>query len=313
MQTFERIEAELERIAADTTALIGVSFCHVESGQRLTLNAGEAFPMASTYKVAIAAGLLKRIDEQRLGLDEMIQITQNDLSPGGGIIKAHFSEPGVALSVHNLLTVMLTISDNTASDMLLGLAGGPEEISDFLRSSGIEGMRVDRSTKTLLTDAFGITGRIPEGKWSYPFLQEHNEAFTERPPVEASEAFTADVRDTSTPGAMVKLLAAVLHGELLSKRSSALLMDIMRRCETGESRLRGRLPESTILAHKTGTIPRVAINDVGIVTLPGNQGQVVLSVFVRSRGKGDFIAVRDAESVIANVARAVYDFALSAR
>ncbi|HIC68873.1 MAG TPA: serine hydrolase, partial [Candidatus Latescibacteria bacterium] len=147
MQTFERIEAELERIAADTTALIGVSFCHVESGQRLTLNAGEAFPMASTYKVAIAAGLLKRIDEQRLGLDEMIQITQNDLSPGGGIIRAHFSEPGVALSVHNLLTVMLTISDNTASDMLMGLAGGPEEVSDFLRSSGIEGMRVDRSTK----------------------------------------------------------------------------------------------------------------------------------------------------------------------
>ena len=313
MQTLERIEAELERIAAETGGLVGVSFCHVESGQRVTLNAGEAFPMASTYKVAIAAGLLKRIDEQRLGLDEMIQITQNDLSPGGGIIKAHFSEPGVALSVHNLLTVMLTISDNTASDMLLGLAGGPEQVSEFLQSSGIEGMRVDRSTKTLLTDAFGIIGRIPEGKWSYPFLQEHNEAFTERPPVEASEAFTADVRDTSTPEAMMKLLAAVLHGELLSKRSSALLMDIMRRCETGESRLRGRLPESTILAHKTGTIPGVAINDVGIVTLPGNQGQVVLSVFVRSRGKGDFIAVRDAESVIANVARAVYDFALSAR
>ena len=313
MQTLERIEAELERIAAETGGLVGVSFCHVESGQRLTLNAGEAFPMASTYKVAIAAGLLKRIDEQRLGLDEMIQITQDDLSPGGGIIKAHFSQPGVALSIHNLLTVMLTISDNTASDMLLGLAGGPEEVSDFLRSSGIEGMRVDRSTKTLLTDAFGIIGRIPEGKWSYPFLQEHNEAFTERPPVEASEAFTADVRDTSTPEAMMKLLAAVLHGELLSKRSSALLMDIMRRCETGESRLRGRLPESTILAHKTGTIPGGAINDVGIVTLPGNQGQVVLSVFVRSRGKGDFIAVRDAESVIANVARAVYVFALSAR
>ena len=189
MQTLERIEAELERIAAETGGLVGVSFCHVESGQRLTLNAGEAFPMASTYKVAIAARLLKRIEEQRLGLDEMIQITRDDLSPGGGIIKAHFSEPGVALSIHNLLTVMLTISDNTASDMLLGLAGGPEQVSEFLQSSGIEGMRVDRSTKILLTDAFGITDRLPEGKWSYQFLQEHNEAFTERPPVEAAEAF----------------------------------------------------------------------------------------------------------------------------
>ncbi len=312
MQT-KRIEAELERIAAETGGLVGVSFCHVESGQRLTVNAGETFPMASTYKVAIAARLLKRIDEQGLGLDEMIQITRDDLSPGGGIIKAHFSEPGVALSVHNLLTVMLTISDNTASDMLLGLAGGPEEVSEFLRSSGIEGMRVDRSTKILLTDAFGITDRLPEGKWSYQFLQEHNDVFTERPPVEASEAFAADVRDTSTPDAMVQLLAAILHSELLSEQSSALLVDIMRRCETGESRLRGRLPEATVLAHKTGTIPGVAVNDVGIVTLPGDQGQVVLSVFVTSRGNGDFIAGRDAEIAISDVARAVYDFALFAR
>ncbi|MFP6590823.1 MAG: serine hydrolase, partial [Candidatus Latescibacterota bacterium] len=147
----------------------------------------------------------------------------------------------------------------------------------------------------------------------YQFLQEHNEVFTERPPVDASEAFAADVRDTSTPEAMVQLLEAILHSELLSEQSSALLVDIMRRCETGESRLRGRLPEATVLAHKTGTIPGVAVNDVGIVTLPGDQGQVVLSVFVTSRGNGDFIAGSDAEIAISNVARAVYDFALFAR
>ena len=255
MQTLERIESELERITAESGGVVGVSFCHVESGQRLTLNAGKAFPMASTYKVAIAARLMKLIDEQRFGLDEMIQISQDDLSPGGGIIKAHFSESGVALSIHNLLTVMLTISDNTASDMLLGLAGGPEAVSEFLRSSGIEGIRVDRSTKILLTDAFGITDRLPEGRWSYQFLQDHKEAFTQRPPVEASEAFAADVRDTSTPEAMVQLLEAIFHRELLSERSSALLLDIMGRCETGESRLRGRLPKATVVAAQDGHDP----------------------------------------------------------
>ena len=118
MQKLERIHNELERIAADASGLVGVSFCHVGSDQRLTLNAGELFPMASTYKVAIAATLLKLIDEQHFRLDEMIHINQDDLSPGSGIIRAHFGEPGVALSIHNLLTVMLTLSDNTASDNL---------------------------------------------------------------------------------------------------------------------------------------------------------------------------------------------------
>ena len=74
MQKLERIHNELERIAADASGLVGVSFCHVGSDQRLTLNAGELFPMASTYKVAIAARVLKLIDEQHFRLDEMIHL-----------------------------------------------------------------------------------------------------------------------------------------------------------------------------------------------------------------------------------------------
>jgi len=53
----------------------------------------------------------------------------------------------------------------------------------------------------------------------------------------------------------------------LSEKSTELLLDIMERCETGAGRLKGLLPEGTVIAHKTGTIGGTT-NDVGIITLP---------------------------------------------
>ena len=312
MRSLARIETELGRIAARAGVLVGAGFSHLESGDRLFLNAGMSFPMASTYKVAIATRLLHLIDEGDLALDQMVEISQDDLSPGGGMIKAHFSESGIALSVHNLLTVMLTISDNTASDMVLNLAGGPRAVTEFLRASGLEGIRVDRSTKLLITHAYGVSELMPGGEWSFLFFQEHRDVFTVDPQDDSAEVFLNDARDTSTPEAMVTLLERIFRREILSEQSAALLLDIMQRCETGASRLKGMLPSGTVVAHKTGTIEKVAINDVGIITLPDEAGHVVISVFVKAPGKGDYLKQDTAERVIAQVARAVYDFALFA-
>jgi beta-lactamase class A len=82
-------------------------------------------------------------------------------------------------------------------------------------------------------------------------------------------------------------------------------LDIMRRCRTGEARLRGLLPEGTEIAHKTGTIGGTA-NDVGIITLPDNAGHVVIAAFVKSSQK----EVPARERAIAEIARAVHDFFL---
>lgn len=59
--------------------------------------------------------------------------------------------------------------------------------------------------------------------------------------------------------------------EALSADSTALLKEIMERCETGETRLKGLLPKGTVIAHKTGTIGGTT-NDVGVITLPHNKG-----------------------------------------
>ena len=108
-------------------------------------------------------------------------------------------------------------------------------------------------------------------------IQEHKALVEDLPEGEREQArfaFELDPRDTATPRGMATLLEKVWRGEALGRASTGLLIDIMERCETGDARLKGLLPEDTVVAHKTGTIGRTT-NDVGVVTLPGHAGHVV--------------------------------------
>ena len=87
----------------------------------------------------------------------------------------------------------------------------------------------------------------------------------------AAALFEKDLRDTATPRGMVALLERIYRQGRALPPSSELLLDIMRRCRTGENRLKGLLPPGTEVAHKTGTIGRTT-NDVGIITLPDGGG-----------------------------------------
>jgi beta-lactamase class A len=231
--------------------------------------------MASTFKVPIAVQLLARVDRGEVRLDQMIEIQASDLHPGSGTLTDLFNRPGLALSVRNLLELMMLISDNSATDVLLRLAGGPEAVTASLRSRGITGIDVSRPTNILIAD----------------WLKARNE-------------FDADPRDTSTPDAMADLFVRIHRKEGLKPESAELLLDIMRRCRTGEARLKGMLPRNTEVAHKTGTIGGSA-NDVGIMSLPDG-GRVAIAVFVKSSSKD--VAAR--ERSIAEIARAVHDFFL---
>ncbi len=297
-----RLEREIARLAEIAGGVVGVAALHLESGRRVSLNGGERFPMASTYKVPIAVQVLSKVDRGELALDQMIQIEPTDLSPGSGTLSDLFNKPGVALSVRNLLELMLLISDNTATDVLLRLAGGAEAVTARMRELGIEGLRVDRSTKQVIADWMGIAA---SGPWSLERFRELARAVLPEDRQAAAKRFDADPRDTATPEAMVTLLEQIYRGQALKRETTELLLDIMRRCRTGEARLKGLLPPGTEVAHKTGTIGGTT-NDVGILTLPADAGHVAIAVFVKSSEKD----VPTRERAIAEIARAVHDFFL---
>lgn len=303
-----RLEREIARLAQGASGIVGVTAIHLESNRRVSLNAGERFPMASTFKVPIAVQLLTRVDKGELRLDQMIQLQPNDLHPGSGTLTDLFNKPGLALSVRNLLELMLLISDNSAADVCLRLAGGPEAVTARMREIGISGINVNRSTARLIADRRGITQEVPESEWSIALFEKLSAALKPEEIKAAATRFDADPRDTSTPDAMVNLLARIYRKDLLKTESAELLLDIMRRCRTGDARLKGLLPLGTEIAHKTGTIGG-STNDVGIVTLPDNAGHVAIAVFVKSSDKETSVS----ERVIAEVARAVHDYFLFQR
>jgi beta-lactamase class A len=299
-----RLETEIARLGAISGGKVGVGIIHLETGRELFVNGSEPFPMASTVKVPIAVELLTRAQNGTVRLDSMITLRPSDLHPGSGTLTRLFNEPGVSLSVHNLLELMLLISDNSATDIVLKVAGGGSASNARLAALGIGGISVDRPTIQLIADVVGVKSLGPESGWSIAAFDSLNRRVTPAERQSARTAFYQDRRDTATPEAMARLLAKISRGEALGPERTALLLDIMLRCETGAMRLKGLLPPGVAVRHKTGSLGIGVANDVGIIDLPGGAGRVVVAVFV----KESTADVAAQERAIAQIARAAYDY-----
>jgi beta-lactamase class A len=304
--SLERLERAIERGGTVAGGLVGATAIHLETGRTVSVNGDVAFPMASTYKVPIAIELLTRADAGTLALDEMLDVTAADLHPGSGTLSPLLAQPGVSLSIRNLMELMLRINDNSATDMLLARAGGSEVVTARMRALGIDGIRVDRPTALLIADRYGAVLPAPE-TWTLDVFDEAFSARSEDERAASAIEFDLDPRDTATPNAFAELLARLHRGELVSEGSTALLLDIMERCLTGENRLKGLLPADTVVAHKTGSLAGTA-NDVGIMTLPDSAGHVAIAVLMKSSDRSG----TDRARAIAEIARAVYDYFLFA-
>jgi len=166
-------------------------------------------------------------------------------------------------SARSLMEAMIIHSDNRATDILMRDLGGPATLQKWLTQQGIAGLRVDRNIATLLADRRDLR----------------------------------DVRDSSTPKAMVDLLKRIDSGAMLRPHSRNYLLDLMARCQTGRNRIRGLLPEGTLVQHKTGTLSGYT-SDVGFITLPGGR-RVAVALFARQGS--------NRPATIARAARAIFD------
>ncbi len=307
--SLERVNAEIARLSLLSGGIVGISAIHTETGKRILLNDQLSFPMASSYKVPIAVALLTKVDSGIYSLSQMIEIRKSDLHPGSGLISGRFNwpdsaQPGIALSVRSLLELMLLISDNSAADICLRLAGGPPAVNACMKNLGIDGMRVDRSTAFLIAASEGMM-LDTESPWSPALYDSLSKNSKPEEQILFARQFDSTSQDICTPDAMTALLLKLHRGQVLKPQSSALLLAIMKRCETGLGRLRGSLPPGTEVMHKTGTMA-LTTNDAGIITLPGDAGHIVISVFVKSSEK----TIPERERAIAEVTRTIYDYFL---
>ncbi len=167
------------------------------------------------------------------------------------------------LSARTLMQRMMIHSDNRATDILLNDLGGPRALHDWLQANGLTGLRVDRNIARLLSDRRDL--------W--------------------------DVRDSSTPTAMVRLLQRIYRAELIKPQSRDYLLRLMAQCQTGKNRLKALLPFGTPVEHKTGTLNGLT-DDVGFITMPDGR-RIAIAVFARGGS--------DRPRTIAEAARTIYD------
>ena len=134
-------------------------------------------------------------------------------------------------------------------------------------------------------------------------LRERLQAVDAQTAARANDEFNSVEKDVASPREMNTLLEKIFRGEIVDRATSDEIIEILKQCQTGFARIRGLLPEDTIVAHKTGTIGG-STNDTGIVYLPYNGGHLLITILT----KGAKAPGADRERVIADISRYAYDY-----
>jgi len=272
----DSLEKELERrlksICDRASGTVGLSVVHIETGKIVSINGQSRLPLHSVFKLPLAIAVLKDVEENRLRVDQKIHVTPAEAAQGAPENTALWQKP-VDLTIAELINVSISRSDNTSSDKLLQLVGGPMKVTERMRSLGFQNLDIHSTVAEFVKSR-------------------------ENP-------------NTGSAEDLANLLVQLHQGKILQPAQLNLLIGFMRRAITGLRRLRGDLPAGTVVADKTGSgekdaITRVAkaTNDVGIISLPSGRGHLAVAVLVSESRLTDTAQ----EKVIAELARAAYDF-----
>lgn len=209
---------------------LGVHVIDTAGRQIYGYRSDERFMMLSSFKMLACAHVLYRVDRHQESLERRVRYGRTDLVPWSPITEKHVG--GTGLTIARLCEATMTVSDNTAANLILDSFGGPQGLTAFVRGMGDEVTRLDRYEPEL-----NIPGADPQ-------------------------------LDTSSPRAMAENLSRLLLGDRLSPESRQLLRQWMLANTTGEKRLKAGLPPSWIIGDKTGSNATDS-NDIGIVLAPG--------------------------------------------
>ena len=265
------LEKSLDDIRRSIQGDVGVTIIDLQSEETLSLNGSNHFPMQSVFKFHIALAVLRLVDHGKLSLDKKYRVTKDHYFKTWSVLMRSFPEGNVSVTLKELITLTVKNSDNVACDMLLDILGGPDKVHDFIKTLGITDIAIVASEREMHHD------------WEVQFS------------------------NWTTPNATAALLKLFYHDKILTAESKAFLWNLMTDTPNAPRRLKGMLPEGTVVARKPGTGDSNgevigAVNDVGILVLP-NGNKIIMAAYV-TRAKGELKAI---EEGISKMSRAVYD------
>lgn len=232
------LPGEFAAIEAASGGRLGIAVLDTLSGASTGHRADERFPMCSTFKLLAAAAVLRKVEHGEERLDRQVRFKATDVVVNSPITK---DRAGTGMSVAELCEAAMTVSDNTAGNLLLDILGGPAGLTAFARTLGDSITRLDRTEPTL------------------------------------NEAVPADPRDTTTPAAILGNVKSLALGDVLAPTSKEHLIAWLTGNKT--SRIRAGLPADWRIGDKTGAGENGTTNDVGVIW-PPNRAPVLVAVYL---------------------------------
>jgi beta-lactamase class A len=269
-----RLQANVERITRSVNAKWGIYVKCLETGEEIAISPDETMDTMSVIKIPLMAEVFRQIETGKFALSDRVTLRDSDKRPGTGVIRS--LDAGASLTIKDLITLMIIVSDNSATDMLFEKVGGVEPVNKLMATYGLNTIRATGTTDVW----FKAIAEEPD-RWKF-----HTEG---RTPFGLSSA-----KD------MGKLLEKIYKGETVSKQASEQMLRIMRG-QVYSSRL-PKYVTGFVVPHKTGDFLPYIGNDVGI--LESRNRHVVISVFTaRHNGLGPNL-----EDAIARIAEQVASF-----
>jgi beta-lactamase class A len=245
-------QAQFAKLERTLKGRLGVFALNTANGKQLSYHANEYFPMCSTFKVLLVSAILKCSIQIDGLMQQRIKYRQSDLVTYSPITKQHVED---GMMVAALCAAAIQYSDNTASNLLMKILGGPEAITTFARSIGDRRFRLDRWETAL------------------------------------NSAIPGDRRDTSTPDAMGRSLQRLAFGDALEPHLQLQLRVWLQGNTTGAARIRAGVPADWQVGDKTGTGDYGTANDIAVLW-PPRRSPVVVAIYT-TQGKKDAKARND--------------------
>ncbi len=293
----EKIEALLSEYSQKTTADVGAAFLDLESGFTASVNGDKAYPTASVFKVYVLAEFFRLVEAGELSLDTRMELTEDLVVAGSGILKN--MRPGMSLTLYDYAYLMMAYSDNTATDIVTRLVGLDRVRENILKAFSLEKTQVDYTCRELL--AITYDKFTPDGE-----VDKH----TGRPTYRNGDYFRCAVEknDQTTPNDLARFFKLMYDGVLPTPWAAEQSIKMMKKCGTN-SRIPARLPIGVEVAHKTGSLGRLA-NDAGIVYTA--KGNYILTLFYNGNLSDydefcDNFRNMDGADMLSRLSREIYD------
>ena len=272
---FEQLGESIQKLCDQHDGTVAIAIEFIESGHTIFINEDQVMPTASLIKLAVMHEAYDQANSDTLDLSKKIILKEEDKVPGSGILSNHFSE-GLTLSLHDAIHLMITYSDNTATNLVLDQVG-LQQVCDGMAKMGLAETR--------------INAKVYRGS-STSISPERSELYG---------------LGSTTAKETLSLLKQIYQKKAVSKSASEAMLSHLFTCDD-DTKLAAGFPAGTRFAHKTGAISHARC-DAGIVEVADES--IVLVVLTANNRDQSWTNSNQALELCKGIGRLVYTHAAS--